>query len=63
MLKRYLSKVRGPWGLTNSEQWRQWGLAVGGQNNKAYGDLFQFRGENLFKRIMEAARAGQLDLK
>ena len=39
------------------------GLAVGGQNNKAYGDLFQFRGENLFKRIMEAARAGQLDLK
>lgn len=63
MLKRYLSKVRGQWGLTNSEQWRQWGLAVGGQNNTGYGDLVQFRGEKLFERLMQAARAGQLDLK
>jgi len=63
MLKTYLGKVRDSWGRTNSQQWRQWGLTVAGQNNTGYGDLFQFRAENLFDRMMKAARAGQLELK
>jgi hypothetical protein len=63
MLSNYLQSLRSQWSLTNSEQWRQWGLAVAGQGNTGYGDLFQFRAENLFARLMQAARAGQLDLK
>jgi hypothetical protein len=62
-LGAYLKRVRNSWGLTNSEQWRQWGLTVAGQNNTGYGDLFQFRAEKLFARLMTAARAGQLELK
>jgi hypothetical protein len=63
MLQNYLNTVRDSWGLANSQQWRQFGLTVAGQDNKGYGDLFQFRAENLFARMEKAARAGQLDLK
>lgn len=63
MLQNYLNTVRDSWGLTNSQQWRQFGLTVAGQDNTGYGDLFQFRAENLFARMETAARAGQLVLK
>jgi predicted chitinase len=63
MLGSYLARTKDSWSKANSEQWRQWGLTVAGQGNTGYGDLFQFRAEKLFERLMQAARAGQLDLK
>jgi hypothetical protein len=57
MLQSYLARTKSSWSLANSEQWRQWGLTVAGQTNTGYGDLFQFRAEKLFARMM------QLELK
>jgi hypothetical protein len=62
MLKKYLAKQRSSWAKTNGQQWRQFGLAVAGQGNTPYGDLYQFRAENLYDRFRVAARAGTLKL-
>jgi hypothetical protein len=62
MLRNYLNVNRKSWALTNDQQWRQWGLTVAGQNNKTYGDIFQSRCEQVFARMIAAARAGKLIL-
>jgi hypothetical protein len=62
MLKKYLARQRSSWAKTNGQQWRQFGLAVAGQGNTPYGDLYQFRAENLYGRCRDAARAGTLKL-
>jgi hypothetical protein len=63
MLKNYLTTQRSSWAKTNGQQWRQFGLAVAGQNNTPYGDLYQFRAENLYDRFRTAARNGTLKLE
>jgi hypothetical protein len=63
MLKKFLAKQRGSWAKTNGQQWRQFGLAVAGQNNTPYGDLYQFRAEKLYDRFRTGARDGTLKLK
>lgn len=63
MLKKYLTKQRGSWARTNGQEWRQFGLAVAGQNNTPYGDLYEFRAKNLYDRLRTAARNGTLILE